>query len=267
MKMLRWVLPAMALACFAVSASAQEKTGNRPGFTLAPGSARIVLMRPSIRVGEQSTGGMFEPNADWTDQAKENLGRAIAAAQSGLGNAIVSYEEAASVDSGRVAEYRALFSTVVDSVIVYQFFVGNRLETKKRKGSFEWTLGPDIAKLPGLQNADYALFVTVEDHYGSTGRKVAQLFAAMAGVGMTSGVHKGFAGLVDLKTGDLVWLNADLQMGGDVRTTEGAQRRVSQLFEGFPGRTGSRPVVTPLISTAAVPAPTTTSAAVATMVD
>ena len=67
---------------------------------------------------------MFEPNADWTDQAKENLGRAIAAAQSGLGNAVVSYDEGAGIDSKRVAEYRALFSTVVDSVIVYQFFVG-----------------------------------------------------------------------------------------------------------------------------------------------
>jgi hypothetical protein len=50
-----------------------------------------------------------------------------------------------------------------------------------------------------------------------------------------SGEHKGFAGLVDLRTGDLVWLNADLAMGGDVRTPEGAQKRVAQLLEDFPG--------------------------------
>ena len=58
----------------------------------------------------------------------------------------------------------------------------------------------------------------------------------MARVGVTAGVHKGFAGLVDLRTGDLVWLNADMQMGGDVRDPAGAGKRVRQLLEGFPGK-------------------------------
>ena len=52
---------------------------------------------------------------------------------------------------------------------------------------------------------------------------------------MTSGVHIGYAGLVDLETGDLVWLNADRKMGGDVRTGDGAVKRVTQLLEDFPG--------------------------------
>jgi hypothetical protein len=63
-----------------------------------------------------------------------------------------------------------------------------------------------------------------------------QLFGAMAGVSVTSGIHWGHAGLIDLRTGELVWLNADRQMGGDVRTEDGAVKRVQQLLEGFPGR-------------------------------
>lgn len=233
---------AAGIACAAMllgavlPAGAQEKTGNKPGFMLAPGSARIVLMRPSIKVGEQSTGGMFEPNADWTAQSRGNLNHAIAAIQGQLGNSVADLVEPAGTDAAALAEYQSLFATLADSVIVYQFFPGNRLPTKKRKGQFSWTLGPGVASLPGLAGADYALFVTTEDQYGSTGRKVLQLFAAMGGVSVISGVHKGFAGLVDVKTGDLVWLNADLQMGGDVRTEDGAQKRVTQLFEGFPGR-------------------------------
>jgi hypothetical protein len=58
----------------------------------------------------------------------------------------------------------------------------------------------------------------------------------LGGVWVTSGVHKGYAGLIDVKTGELVWLNADYQMGGDVRTPEGAVKRVGQLLEGFPGQ-------------------------------
>ncbi|GAA3254168.1 hypothetical protein GCM10020258_11720 [Sphingomonas yabuuchiae] len=85
--------------------------------------------------------------------------------------------------------------------------------------------------------------MTTEDHYGSTGRKLLQVFAAgVAGIGVSAGVHKGYAGLIDLKTGDLVWLNADLAMGGDVRTPEGAAKRVSQLLEGFPGKPVEAPV-------------------------
>ena len=139
-----------------------------------------------------------------------------------------------------MADYRALFSVLADSVIAYQFFPGNRLPTKKRKGEFEWGMGPGVAALAKDSGADYALFIYNEDQYGSTGRKLLQLFAAMAYVSVKSGEHKGFAGLVDLRTGELVWLNADLAMGGDIRTSEGAQKRVAQLLEDFPG---SKPVI------------------------
>ncbi len=238
------------------TAHAQEKTGIKPGFSLKPGTARIVLMRPSIRVGAQSTGGMYEPNADWTDQAKENIATALAKAQTGLGNSVVGYVEPVGAGSAKVAEYQELFGAVASSVIEYQFFKGNRLPTKKRKDQFEWGLGPDVRTLPGLEAADYALFITTEDHFGSTGRKVLQLFAAMARVPVTAGVHTGYAGLIDLRTGELVWLNADRQMGGDVRDVEGADKRVRQLLEGFPGK----PVEAPAAVTAVAAAPAIASA-------
>ncbi|MGU3314451.1 hypothetical protein ACLBWH_02790 [Sphingomonas sp. M6A6_1c] len=237
MRIVRIIL-AGCLLFGASPASAQEKSGIKPGFTLAPGSAHIVLLRPSILVGAQSTAGMFEPNADWTAQARDLLGSALRAAERQLGNAVTDYADpvGGGADAATLAEYQALFDTVAASVIEYQFFAGNRLPTKKRKGQFDWSLGPDVAKLPGLAGADYALFVSTEDHFGSTARKVLQVVAALARVPVTAGVHRGFAGLVDLRTGDLVWLNADWQMGGDVRDAAGAAKRVRQLLAGFPGR-------------------------------
>lgn len=225
-------------------ANAQEKSGMKQGFVLREKSARILLIRPTIKVGAQSTGGMFEPNADWTAQAKENIGSALAVAQKNLGNEVILVEDPVGRPAEAMADYQSLFSVLADSVIQYQFFPGNRLPTKKRKGTFEWTMGPGVAEIAKGTGADYALFIYNEDQYGSTGRKILQLFAAMAYVTVTSGEHKGFAGLVDLRTGDLVWLNADLAMGGDVRTPEGAQKRVAQLLEDFPGSASqSVPVV------------------------
>jgi hypothetical protein len=82
----------LALACcLSPAAVGQEKTGNKEGFALKPGTVKIVLMRPVIGVGEQSTGGLYEPNADWTTQTRGHLGTALSEAQTQLGNQIVTY--------------------------------------------------------------------------------------------------------------------------------------------------------------------------------
>lgn len=216
--------------------SAQEKTGSKPGFVLKPGTVRIVLMRPTVRVGSQSAGGVITPNAEWTTNGRDYIAKALKSQQDKLGNTVIEYEEGLSSDGPMVTQYSNLFGTIADSVIEYQFFPGNRLPTKKRKGTFEWGVGSGLANLESLKAADYALFINTYDGYGSAGRKMLQMFAAMGGISVASGVHWGHAGLVDLKTGELVWLNADRQMGGDIRTEDGATKRVEQLLEGFPGR-------------------------------
>jgi hypothetical protein len=234
---------ALSLLLFtaAAPALAQERSGSRPGFTMPTnGQARILLLRPRIKVGAQSTGGDFEPNADWTAQARQNVAAALNQAQGSLGNRIIVQEEPAGDAAQVSADYMALFTALAGSVREFQFFRGNRLPTKlrdNRNGNFDWTLGPGVSAIPGAADADYALFINTEDHYGSTGRKIFQVLAALGpGVAIRSGLHRGYAALIDLRTGHLLWLNADDQMGGDVRTTDGAQRRVQQLLEDFPGR-------------------------------
>ncbi len=239
-KLLWTILFSYSLLFAAAGAGAQEKTGNKEGFQLEPGSVRIALLEPSVRVGSQSTGGMFEHNADWTDQAKENLEAELARQQEALGNEIVRLDLESVPQAEELLEYHALFGAVASSVIEYQFFAGNRLPTKKQSDAFEWTVGPGLADIEALQGYDYVLLIRTRDAYGSTGRKllqVAGILGAVVGFGtaVKSGEHIGMAGLVDIKTGDLVWLNADLAMGGDVREADGAEKRVRQLLEGFPG--------------------------------
>lgn len=217
----------------------------KSGFELPANSGkRILLFRPAVSVGAQSTGGMFEPNGDWTDKARANIEAALRQQQSRLGNIIVSAPDAVGQDGQLVQEYMDLFAAVSQAVVQYQFFVGNRLPTKKRdnrNGAFDWSLGEGVRDLPGARDADYALFIYNKDAYGSTGRKLLQVVALLGpGIAVKSGEHIGYAGLVDLKTGDLVWLNADAAMGGDVRETDGAAKRVSQLLEGIPGATTAK---------------------------
>jgi len=235
-------------ACLCVSvalaspASAQERSAVKQGFTLAPNSAKkILVFQPAVSVGAQSTGGLFEPNAEWTEQAKANIQAALNTLQTKLGNEVVVAPESYGEDARNVQEHMALFAAVSQAVIEYQFFAGNRLPTKKRDNKvsvFDWSLGTGVANLPGAKDADYGLFIYNKDAYGSTGRKLLQIVAILgAGISVQSGQHVGYAGLIDLKTGDLLWLNADGQMGGDVREADGSAKRVRQLLEDFPGST------------------------------
>jgi hypothetical protein len=235
-----WAMAAVAASMATAPAAAQERTAVKQGFALPANSGKkILVFRPAVSVGAQSTGGMFEPNGEWTETARKNIEAALRERQASLGNTVITSPESYGEQAQLVEEYSNLFAAVSSAVIQYQFFVGNRLPTKKRDnkaGVFDWSLGEGVRNLPGADTADYALFIYNKDAYGSTGRKLLQAVALLGpGIAVKSGEHAGYAGLVDLKTGDLLWLNADGAMGGDVRDVGGAKKRVGQLLEEFPG--------------------------------
>lgn len=209
-----------------------EATAVREDFAFPAGPVRILVFRPDVRVGEQTTGGLNEPRADWTLRARDNILVALRKAQAERGSELILVPEQQGERAALVADYTALFKAVADAAFTHKLFPGNRLPTKKNR--FDWTLGSGAAQLRQL-GGDYGLFLYTYDSYGSTGRKVAQALGLLLGGGLIpSGVHIGYAGLVDLTSGDLVWINADLQMGGDVRDPVGAEKRVAQLLEEFP---------------------------------
>ena len=262
MKKMLSCLAAGALVLSAAPAHAQfdgyEKTAMKEGFVLPGGQTRILVFRPDVAVGEQTTGGMNEPNAEWTQAARANMLAALDRARAVQGSTLVMVPELAGEQAALVNDYTALFKAVANAAFTHKMFPGNRLPTKK--GVFDWTLGDDAAALRAL-GGDFGLFFYTYDSYGSTGRKVAQVLGLLLGAGLIpSGVHIGYAGLVDLRTGELVWLNADTQMGGDPRTVEGADKRVAQLLEDFPGKnpsqtTGTVKVEVPPEQTAGEPHP------------
>lgn len=237
---MKLLLPAIAAALLALAPAAPalaqfggaEATAVREDFILPAGPVHILVFRPEVRVGSQTTGGMNEPNVDWTEAAKANILAALAKQQRARGTDLVMVPELAGDQGELVADYTALFRTVAEAAFQHKMFPGNRLPTKRKE--FDWTLGEEAARLKVL-GGEYGLFLFTYDSYGSAGRKALQILGAVAGFGlMSSGVHIGYAGLIDLNSGDLVWLNADTSMGGDPRTADGADKRVAQLLEEFP---------------------------------
>lgn len=242
----------------AVSAPAAADDMTRAGFNFPEnGEMKIVVFRPDVRVGSLGAGGVDEPNAEWTEQARENIRIKMEERAAALDANLEFIDELEGEDAELLSEYRALFEAVSGSVFQH-VTVGDKLATKnplvetrssngrvrqRRQLQLDWTLGPGAAQLKEATGADYAMFVFTHDAYGDGGRKAAQALGMLgciigACVIVNAGIHVGYAGLVELETGNIVWFNTDLSMGGDPRKLDGAEKRVRQLMEGFPLRDG-----------------------------
>ncbi|MEQ1537310.1 MAG: hypothetical protein ABL928_00155 [Sphingorhabdus sp.] len=245
--MVRRFLRVLAVPAFLVTVAApslvhaqSRQSLTKEAFAFpAAGQIRVVLFRPDVSVGEQSTGGLDQPNAGWTEQARDQLTAALGKAQAERNIELKLMPELTGENAKLMSDYRKLFKIVADSVIKHRLFALDPLPTKEEK--FDWTLGEGASQLGTLGGGDYGLFFYTLDSYESGSRKMARLLASQMGAERPNETNMGYAGLVDLKTGDLVWINVDVKMAGDVRTLEGASLRITELLDGFPVRAGLAP--------------------------
>jgi len=197
---------------------------------------RIVLMPIDVTLAEVTTGGNLEANAEWTASGRQHLTSALGEFLDQRNVRTVAYREPASdPDRARLhTQIVKLHSAVGRSVLRHQYQQSPAvLPTKKDR--FDWSLGPQVGALGTEYSADYALFVHVEDSYASEGRVAAQVVVAILfGVVMPGGVQVGFASLVDLKTGEIVWFNRLLRREGDLRQPDPARETVRALMDKFP---------------------------------
>jgi hypothetical protein len=109
------------------------------------------------------------------------------------------------------------------------------LKLPAKAGRFDWSLGPGVSEIGRDSGADYALFVFYRDYQASGGRVAMSIFAAaLTGVVLSTGGQGGFASLVDLKSGNVVWYNKVDVGTGDLRNPKGASAVVAQLVQGLP---------------------------------
>ena len=234
----------LALAMsISVSGCVQTRQFADLQFTVPQGDYRLLVMRPDVTVNSVTTGGMPEPRADWTEQARTSIVAALAAQQAARGGNVqilARRGELKGVSADAVADLERLHGAVGNSIALHKY-LGAELPTKPRRG-LDYTLGAEAVELGRRTGYDYALFMHAEDNIVSTGRVALQVLG-VAGclVGFCApniggGGQFAYASLVDLKTGDVIWFNV-VQTGsqiagikfGDIRTPQGAAQLVERL--------------------------------------
>jgi hypothetical protein len=198
----------------------------------APPAARgaeVLVVEPDVELAELLASGIQEPRADWTQAARSHLDAGLATVLAERGVRTRRWQ--AAEDPGLASRQRQhilLHEAVGTSILIHRYA---NIPLPNKGEAFDWTLGPDARALD--PEARYALFVYVRDSYASAGRK-AMLALTLLGVGVQLGQQIGFASLVDLDDGRVVWFNLMASATGDLRNADDALASVRALLEGAP---------------------------------
>ena len=226
----RVVCAALLLVVVGLGQLHAESRHLAPGFSSLPKGVAIVVMPPDIELFSLSAGGVTEPRADWTTAAMTHVDAALQARAAELGVQVRTLSESQADD---LAEVNALHAAVARSIAIHQLWGGNNaLPTKE--GKLDWSLGDAVLPIREATGGDYALFIWIRDSYASAERKAAMVVFALLGVGISGGFQVGYASLVDLRSGQVLWFNQLIRGTGDLREAEPAKEAVSALLKDFP---------------------------------
>jgi hypothetical protein len=226
-----------ALAAVALTSACAQTRSAGPEVTLdkSGGKVSVLLMPADVELSLLTTGGLLEPNAEWTEQGRRNVVAALKEEMAERNIDTVSYGDDS--DGGyqiAVADEQLvkLHEAVGGAIRVHSYTPGFALPTMKDR--FDWTLGEEVRRLHDDHGADYALFVYAQDSFSSDGRVALNIALAILGAGVHGGQQVAFASLVDLDDGRVIWFNVLQSGGGDLRDPKLARQSIDQLLDSSP---------------------------------
>lgn len=228
------ILTVLVSLTFLITGCASTAYHTHQSCSAIPQQTKVLVMPPDIQLFELTAGGLEEPRADWTQHAKQYF-------MDALHNKLETTEDATALYEPPLNDFEQahvhrqltkLHETVGNAILLHDYLTYAVLPTKKDK--FEWSLGRNVQSLRDRYYADYAMFIFIRDSYSSGGRAALIIGAALLGASLPGGQQRGFASLVDLKTGNIVWFNRLQRETGDLRKPAPARETMEYLLKGCP---------------------------------
>lgn len=224
------LMPGMILFVLSCGTAQAQEKNLAPGFKVLPANAKVALMPTDIELFSISAGGVAEPRADWTDAATKHFKTALLEKKKKLG---VLSIELSDKDGDELSEVNELHGAIARSIAAHHFGP-SFLNLPTKEGKLDWSMGEAVLPVRQKTGADYALFTWVRDSYTSAERVATMIALAVLGIGVGGGVQTGYASLVDLNTGQVVWFNRLARASGDLREAAPAAETLESLLDKFP---------------------------------
>lgn len=216
------------VVCFGLVGSAYGQAGIYAGFSKLPVDAKVVLMPLDVELFSISGGGVFEPQAEWTNNAVKNLKTAFSEREAA---SKVKFSTLSEDPDEAIDDLNRLHGAV--GMAINNHYLG-ALKLPTKEGKFDWSMGNGVDAVFKKTGADYALFTFIRDGYASSERIATMVIGALLGVGLPGGFQVGYASLVDLRTGQVVWFNRLIRTSGDLREVGKAKETLNALLDKFP---------------------------------
>lgn len=196
---------------------------------------KVVVLPINVEVIEVTAGGVKEEVPEWSAAADENVFKSLSAAiKKAPGLTEVKAPDFRGKTSKMISEHLALYKLVVNTA--------TDVGWKHKIRRFDYGIGNGLSKLRKMTGADAAILVYGRDHVSTAGRKTKAVLSYIPIVNIFTGntptlgdsfIH---VGIVDLKTGDLLWMNSEYRDdSSDLRESADTTDIVNTVFEWYPG--------------------------------
>lgn len=196
---------------------------------------KVLIMPVDVEISEISAGGVTEEVPEWSEAGRQNVRNAIAEhAANEKRLKMITTPVLTDAEQKIVDDHLALYDLVAGSAFLLSSFGGEPWRHKVHH--FDYTLGDGLKFLRDKTGADAALFVIGSDQISSAERQATIVAAAIFGIGLPPGVSFITTGVVDLQTGDILWLNYSASVGNkDLRKASDASDMVAEMLADYPG--------------------------------
>lgn len=234
MKIIAHLLLLMALA--GCQATIPKHRVHHTLLSQAAPSGTVIVLPLDIEVKEMSAAGLQEEVPAWSEQALANFRAQLTRQQDTLlpGLQLRFLDSMPAEEQALLEEYVALNYQVMGNALLYTRQGGEAWQHKAKH--FDYGVGPGLQFLAERTGADKALILIGEDLHSSGGRKAAFVIAAAFGAAIPMGHSLAVASLVDLRSGDMLWMHHFVTGGDtDFRDPDDVAKVLADLFAPYPG--------------------------------
>jgi len=197
---------------------------------------KVVVLPVNVEVVEVTAGGVEEKVPDWSKEASQSVFMAVSAALSKQGLKEIPAPQFSGATTANVDEHVALYKLVVNTATRLNMNWRHKIK------HFDYSVGPGLREVADRAGADVAIMVYGRDYASTAGRKamavagnipIVNIFTGPPPVLGHSFIH---IGVVDLKNGDLLWMNSDYrERHANLRDPGDAAKMVNNIFKWYPG--------------------------------
>ena len=173
----------------------------------APPTLKVLVMPSEVKIFNITAGGSLDIAADGTAAATAETDTATQ--RDVPANArlqMVTMPTLSADEQATLKEHLALYKLAASQANQVRALGGDWHEVLE---NFDYSVGPGLQFLKQRTGADAALVVFGADGESTGGRVAMGIFLAALGVGIAGGSNYLYAGIIDLNTGNIIWLDND----------------------------------------------------------